>query len=127
MRTICYGISMKRLCQVIVEGANGGEWCQATVVLGYLRGEIPPEYATRRYLHQGHDHGKQDIARRKKHPADVRVDRGRKYVVFRCLSDAKTCGLLESQGPPGGRREYRLTEKGRELLRRADGKTTTSR
>ncbi len=125
MITSCYGISMERLCQVVVEGANGGEWCQATVALGHLRGEIPPEYATRLYLHQGSTHGKRITELRKQHSADVRVDQGRKYVAFRCLSTAKCCGLLESQGPPGGRREYRLTEEGRELLRRADGKATT--
>lgn len=109
----CYGVPMKRVCRAVAEGANGGEWCQATVVVGHLRGEIAPEHATRLYLQWG-NHAEVEL--RKQHPADVRVDRGRKCVAFRCLSFAKARGLLESQGPPGGKREYRLTDKGNQLI-----------
>lgn len=113
-----FGISMERLCQVVVEGANGDGWCQATVAVGYLRGEVRAEDAIRLYLHWGAR--TEPIADRRRHPEDVRVDRGKKCIVFRCLSLAKGCGLLVSQGPPGGRREYRLTKKGRKLLKGAD-------
>lgn len=111
-----YGIPLSRVCQLVSDGADEDGWCIATIIVGHLRSEIPPERATRLYIHWG-NHSK--IEKRKQQPAEVQLDQGRKHVTFRCLSTAKRRGLLESRGPTGGQREYRLTNKGRELLKGA--------
>ena len=109
----CYGIEMARVCEALAAGANGSEWCPAVKVLGQLRREIPPERASRLYIHWG-CHA--DIEARKKHSAEVQNNHGCKCVVLRCLSFAKKKGLVESRGPAGVYREYQLTNKGKKLL-----------
>ncbi|MHC4178447.1 MAG: hypothetical protein ACYSWU_13130 [Planctomycetota bacterium] len=109
----CYGIELRRVCQAVWQGANGQVWCKATVVIGYMFCEIPPEVATRLFIHWGNH---SDIEKRKQMPAEVQYDHGRRCIVFRCLSRAKKVGLLESRGPAGAEREYRLTPKGLALL-----------
>lgn len=112
----CYGIELRRVCEAVSQGAKDGVWCTATVVIGYLFCEIPPERATRLFIHWGNH---KDIEKRKQVAADVQYDLGRRCVVFRCLSVAKKRGLLDSQGPAGNEREYRLTTKGYRLLQGA--------
>jgi len=110
----CYGVRLVDVCLAVIQHTNGEGWTTATVVLGHLRQGIPPEKATRLFIHWGNH---QDMERRKQMPADVQLDQGRKCVVFRCLSNAKRAGYVISRGAPGGRREYQLTPKGLKLVK----------
>lgn len=110
----CYGIPLSHICRIITDAANGSPWIAATVVLGHLRRDIPPETATRLYQHWG-NHAQ--TAKRRQDPAELQMRLGGQAVAFRCLSHAKKYGLLESRGPVGGRREYKLTPKGRTLMK----------
>lgn len=110
----CYGVDIVDVCERIAARTNNGDWLRAVVMVGQLRQEIAPERAIRLYIDWG-DHAKKE--ERKQHSAEMQFDKGCQCVVFRCLSFAKCRGLLESQGPPGAYREYRLTDKGRGLLK----------
>lgn len=109
----CYGVPIRDVCGAVSQGANGSPWCAATVVVGLLRNSILPEHASRLYIHWNH---RRPLEERKADPGDVQVTLGRAYIVFRCLSVAKRAGLLEAKGGQGGKREYRLTKKGRDLI-----------
>lgn len=110
----CYGIPLSHICRVLTEAANGSPWVEAVVVVGYLRRDIPPDTATRLYIHWG-NHAQTD--KRRQDPAELQMRLGCQAVAFRCLSRAKQVGLVESRGPRGARREYRPTAIGRKLAK----------